>query len=191
VLRGSGEKRGGFFVEVGAGDGVRFSNSYLLETRFGWRGIVAEPARGRRAALSANRRCAVDYGFVWSESGREFRFEEPTDLHYAGRTNLPETEEGATGVGSRVYTVCTISLNDLLAKYDAPSEIDYLSLDTEGGEADILEAFDFARYDVRTITVEHNFAPARERLFRLLTSRGYARVLAPLSRFDDWYVRNR
>ena len=41
-------KRNGTFVEVGAGNGIFLSNSYLLETTFGWSGILAEPAERRR-----------------------------------------------------------------------------------------------------------------------------------------------
>ena len=86
------------------------------------------------------------------------------------------------------YDVTTISLNDLLAEHGAPEVIDYLSVDTEGSEFDILNALDFDRWSFRILTVEHNFAPQREDIHALLTSKGYARVLEDVSRFDDWYV---
>ena len=83
----------------------------------------------------------------------------------------------------------TISLDDLLAKYEVPTHIDYLSIDTEGSEFDILECFDFSRYDFRVITCEHNHSPTREKLLRLLGGHGYERKYAGLTQFDDWYVK--
>lgn len=77
---------------------------------------------------------------------------------------------------------------DLLARHGAPAEIDYLSVDTEGSEFDILEHFDFDRYKIRIITCEHNFTPNRERVFRLLASKGYRRKFENLSKADDGYV---
>tara|TARA_B100001964_G_C14239456_1_gene604201 strand:+ start:290 stop:670 length:381 start_codon:yes stop_codon:yes gene_type:complete len=38
-------KKNGYFVEFGATNGFDISNSYLLETKFNWKGIVAEPAK--------------------------------------------------------------------------------------------------------------------------------------------------
>jgi hypothetical protein len=84
----------------------------------------------------------------------------------------------------------TVSLNDLLAGWDAPRRIDYLSLDTEGSELDILQHFDFAARDVRLISVEHNHTARRRPIFDLLTARGYRRRFETLSSVDDWYVRD-
>ncbi len=72
----------------------------------------------------------------------------------------------------------------------APAEIDYLSIDTEGSELEILRAFDFDRWNVRLISVEHNHTPLRQPLYDLLTARGYVRKWPELSAFDDWYVRS-
>jgi hypothetical protein len=83
----------------------------------------------------------------------------------------------------------TISLNDMLDHHAVPAEIDYLSVDTEGSEYQILSHFDFKRRNVNVITVEHNHTENRDRLFQLLSSQGYRRVFESFSDFDDWYVK--
>src|SRR4051812_27412118 len=59
VLSQTNLKKGGYFVEFGAANGRHLSNTWLLEQRFGWTGIVAEPARHWRQELTANRRCQI------------------------------------------------------------------------------------------------------------------------------------
>jgi len=98
-------------------------------------------------------------------------------------------ERAGTRVGE-VGQVSTVSLNDLRLQGSAPQRIDYMSIDTEGSELVILEAFDFDRWDVRSISVEHNWTPQRDELHALLTAQGYRRRWPELSRFDDWYVRD-
>lgn len=80
-------------------------------------------------------------------------------------------------------------MNDLLIKHKAPKYIDYLSIDVEGSEYEILNAFDFNLYSIGVITVEHNFSAQREKIFTLLTSKGYKRKYENLSYWDDWYVK--
>ena len=91
------------------------------------------------------------------------------------------------GIG---YQVNTISLVDLLKKYNAPKVIDYLSIDTEGSEFQILSQFDFDAYQFRVITCEHNFTKSREKIYDLLTSKGYVRQYIGLSKWDDWYFKS-
>lgn len=92
---------------------------------------------------------------------------------------------------SRSFDVDTISLNDLLDKYNAPADIQFLSIDTEGSEFDILEAYDFQRRRIRSICVEHNFVePKRQSIRSLLINNGYKQVFEQISNFDDWYVLN-
>ena len=86
-----------------------------------------------------------------------------------------------------LYYTKTISLLDLLDKYNAPKTIDYLSIDTEGSEYDILSSFDFSKYKFKIITCEHNFTEQREKIFNLLTSKGYRRKYTDISNVDDWY----
>lgn len=87
------------------------------------------------------------------------------------------------------YDVKTILLNDLLRKYNAPKDIDFLSIDTEGSEFDILSHFDFINFNIKIIVCEHNFSDKREPIFQLLTQKGYTRKYQELSQFDDWYVK--
>lgn len=100
-----------------------------------------------------------------------------SDMHAASRRD-----------GER-YPVETVSLNDLLAFWDAPRRIDYLSIDTEGSELDILQHFDFDAYDVRLITVEHNHTDRRQPICDLLAAQGYQRKFETLSNVDDGYVK--
>jgi hypothetical protein len=81
-------------------------------------------------------------------------------------------------------------LNDLLIKHRAPKYIDYLSIDTEGSEYEILEAFNFNEFSFGIITVEHNYTPQRDMIFALLTGHGYIRKYENISAFDDWYVKS-
>ena len=88
------------------------------------------------------------------------------------------------------YNVNTISLEDLLKKYNAPKQIDYLSIDTEGSEYEILNNFDFSLYDIKIITCEHNFGKNKEKIYDLLKNNGYIRKFEDISKYDDWYVKS-
>jgi FkbM family methyltransferase len=189
VLHRLGEKRNGYFVEFGAADGVFLSNTCMLEREYGWSGIVAEPAQSWQAKLGAQRTCHVSNLCVWESSGATLEFNEPDapELSTIARYSSADAHSGARAQG-RHYSVRTISLADLLASHDAPAEIDYLSIDTEGSELRILSAFDFSRYRFACITVEHNYTPARMEIQELLARAGYKRVFDSLSRWDDWYV---
>lgn len=184
-----GEPRGGYFVEFGALDGRTSSNTLYLEQTLGWTGILAEPARAAHPYLS-RRAAHVDQRCVWVDSGQRLLFNEcrPVDHStidsYSGGDQHADSRRGGTR-----YEVETVSLSDLLAHWQAPRRIDYLSVDTEGSELDILRAFDFAAWDVRLITVEHNYTARRDGLFELLTGHGFRRKFEALSRADDWYVR--
>lgn len=190
VLAELGLKRDGFFVEFGATDGLSLSNTHLLEHEFGWHGILAEPAQCWHAALTANRNCAIDRRCIWKGSGETVIFNETAipELSTINKFSSADLHRDSRKVGSR-YEVTTVSLIDLLAEHGAPPRIDYLSIDTEGSEFDILEGFDFDRYKVSVITCEHNFTPTRRRVHGLLTARGYVRKFEGVSEFDDWYVK--
>lgn len=179
-------KDGGFFVEFGATNGRELSNSYLLESQFNWRGILAEPAQGWHQQLRANRpNSMIDTRCVWKESGSTLRFTQTPNGVNSAISSFVKSSRKMRG---QSYDVETVSLNDMLEQHQAPAHIDYISIDTEGSEFDILNALDFDRWSFGVMTVEHNYEPQREEILALLTDKGYRRVLDNISRFDDWYV---
>ena len=185
------QKSDGFFVEFGAASGVAISNSYLLEKEYNWKGILSEPAHCWREGLEKCRTAKLDFRCVWSESGRELQFHEHPigELSTLASFNSDEKSYNIKDSGTE-YTVSTVSLNDLLEENSAPCQIDYLSIDTEGSELEILSNFNFSRHDIKIITVEHNYViENRQAIYDLLARHGYNRVFEHFSAWDDWYVR--
>jgi FkbM family methyltransferase len=185
-------KEEGFFVEFGALDGINLSNTWLLENKLNWTGILAEPARTQKSELQKNRPNAMVCDLcVWKDSKSSLSFIETTQTEFSTINSfVQENRHCVEQVANNLsYEVLSISLVDMLRKYKAPRNIDYLSIDTEGSEYEILNAFDFKEYSFNVITVEHNYTPQRELIFDLLTNNGYKRKFEKFSMHDDWYVK--
>jgi FkbM family methyltransferase len=189
ALSVSGLRDKGFFVEFGATDGIKLSNTFLLEKDFGWIGILCEPAKVWHSDLTSNRSSSIDTRCVSSDSNSVVDFAEAPE---AELSTMFEFRDQDSHINSRkessVYQVKTVSLRDLLITHNAPTKIDFLSIDTEGSEYLILKDFDFTEYKFGLICVEHNHTPNRERIYQLLTANGYKRIHTELSQWDDWYV---
>jgi FkbM family methyltransferase len=178
------------FVEFGACDGIKFSNTFLLEKN-GWQGIVAEPAKKWHKKLKANRNCEISLKAVTSVSGNKLYFVETFEGEFSSLRSFAESDmfgQYRMDNTSSEYLVDTISLNDLIKENGFYQEITYLSIDTEGGERSILESFDFKQFNPAIISVEHNYSVEQEHLDHLLIDLGFIKVLTTLSRFESWYV---
>lgn len=186
VLAALGEKTGGYFVEVGAGDGVSLSNTHLLETVLGWRGLLIEPNPLFHASIRRNRKAALDARAAYSSGGESVAFVDYEELS----TLLPfKSGDGHDREGRPVIRVETAMLDDIFAAHGVPGEIDFLSVDTEGSELEVLKGLDFVRYRPRVMTVEHNSVPWRRRvIIEHLSRRGYRPVLEDRSGVDTWFV---
>lgn len=183
-------KEPGYFVEFGATDGKTYSNTLLLEDRFSWTGILAEPAKRWQRDLELNRNCVLDTRCVWRKTGEMLEFFEVQSAEYSTLAVFSENDRHA-GLRTRrkSYFVETVTLEDLLNAHNAPKTISYLSVDTEGSELEIIRGFNFHKYDFNFITIEHNYSNNRQAIFDLLSKNGYRRILSELSEWDDWYVR--
>jgi len=185
------KKEPGFFVEFGGCDGLLLSNTFLLEKRYKWHGILAEPAKIWHEALRQNRTCYLDFRCVDFVSGRQVLFHEAKDGEYSTFAELSAVDvHSRKREGGSQYMVESISLNDLLLLFKAPTKVSYLSIDTEGSEFEILKSLDFDYWEFEVITVEHNYTANRSKIHDLLSKNGYERVFANQTKFDDWYTKS-
>jgi FkbM family methyltransferase len=194
VLSVLNNKKTGFFVEFGALDGKYLSNSYLLETKYDWKGILVEPGKQFHDVLKINRSCMIDHRAVTDKSGMELLFKETdVELGMSGLVDWlyhdmhADRRRNSTG---NLYSVHTVNLNDLFEEHQAPYYIDYVSIDTEGSELAILENFDFSKHKISIFTIEHNYTANREKIKKIMHENGYTNVLVDKSKHDDWFVLN-
>jgi FkbM family methyltransferase len=181
----------GFFVEFGACDGIRFSNTYILEKAFGWEGILAEPGRNWSSQLARNRTSHIDFRCLSGDDSMEVEFSEDSAAEFSSLSIF--TPQNLTGPKKNIrkkYKVKTVSLNTLLLDWSSPKVIDYISVDTEGGELEILEKFSFAEWDVQFFSIEHNFTSNESKIDALLHKNGYTRIFKNITLWDGWYIKN-
>ncbi|MDH3943092.1 MAG: FkbM family methyltransferase [Anaerolineae bacterium] len=158
-----GKKNNGFFIDVGAFDGVYLSNTYLFEL-MGWEGICIEPhpssfekcKENRPNSICIHAACVGDnsieqitfyseeLGFLSGLSNRE----EELRKRYKGRNkNFAGYEE---------ILVPSFTLNDILTSQNQYSPIDFVSIDVEGAEIDVLKGFDIQKYQPSVLLIEAN-----------------------------------
>ena len=166
-----GPKKNGYFVELGACDGVYYSNTLYFEKEHNWGGLCIEPNDIYFEKLVQTRNCNVSNELVSSEEGHLMDFLMCDSTSGISNTAGPFTKS------DKIVKKRTTTLGALLDKYRAPSVIDYLSLDVEGHEYSILSTFPYDKYKFRTLTVEHNaphVGPSEQEKIRiLLESKGY------------------
>jgi len=187
VLHETSRKTHGFFVEFGAADGIEMSNTYLLEKDFAWRGLLVEPNPVWHAGLTRNRTAALDFRCVFRTTGAQIDFAATKHAALGTIADFIAADGHAQSRRDhRVIQVETVTLGDLLESHGAPRRIDYVSIDTEGSELEILQAFDLTTWDVRLLSVEHNGRHAAL-LDRFMFEHGYERRYPGYSSIEAWY----
>lgn len=159
--------RKGFFVEAGANDGVQQSNTLYFEKYRGWRGLLVEPVSQLAERCRVNRPgCIVENCALVS-----FGYQEPhVEMRYC---NLMSLVKGALGseeddlrhikIGCEIQHVSTYefraparTLTSILDDH-AIRQFDFLSLDVEGFELEVLKGLDLDRFKPKRMLVEARF----------------------------------
>ena len=185
-----GERGEGFFVEVGAYDGISFSNTSCLAAR-GWSGVLVEPipqfAHACRELYKSNNRIDVVESAVGDNEG-------DIEITIAGSlttTNgaLLQAYKGIEWSKQSVENVSAIrvhqtTLDALLERRVGARPIDLVVIDVEGAEAAVLRGFSLARWRPRMLIIElvhthpdlHSVSAGDADLQRLIEEAGYSVV---------------
>ena len=175
-----GGSRTGFFVEVGAYDPRVLSQTWHLE-QLGWEGILVEPQPDLAEKLRQQRRAKV-YEAACSSPANVGKI---MTLNLAGGHSTLESRfvDAGTRRGGTV-AIKARTLDDILTDAKAPRPLDFVSIDVENHEIEVLAGFDLAVWCPRLMLVEdHALSP---RLHRYLTGRGYKWVRR--TGLNGWYV---
>ena len=194
------EKKNGIFVDVGANDGIAWSNSLIFEKLFSWTGLCIEAnpylykeLEACRSCLCVN--CAVDedetekifWNIVGDCSGLSGLEKGFCHVPAIGLLNnhMEHIEQEMTRTESvrKKMSMVTRRLAPILAEHDI-SHIDYLSIDVEGNELGVLKGVDFDACSCTLISVESN---GRTSTQNYLAKFGY-NLLTTICR-DDFYAR--
>ncbi len=172
-----GQSGNGFFVEVGAHDGEINSQSLFLE-RKGWHGILVEPQSACCAMIRVRRPTAMVFQAACGAPGQRgkaalFLNHQGSGLFSRSRPAQNECEE-----------VQVMTLDEILEE-GSVSQIDFLSIDVEGLELDVLRGFNIQKYRPRLLIIEDNL-PNRLKVHWHLKRNGYQ--LVKRTGCNNWYI---
>jgi FkbM family methyltransferase len=188
-------KRNGIFLDIGANDGIYTSNTAKLEFEYGWSGICIEANSDLIPELIKNRpNSKIVNSAVWS-SNTNLIFEIPESNYKDIKGNLLSRISGIPGnekhfknhFNSNVKTVnlsakTVTEILEGIIKF--PITIDYMSLDVEGAELEVLKGIDFNKIEIKFMTVEHGDRLGyADKIIEFLKDYGYK-----VHRFNRWDI---
>jgi len=175
------DKTEGVFIDIGAHDGIAFSNTKFFEEQ-GWTGICIEPIPEVFDRLKTNRSAICIQGCIADSRGTGLflKCEGYTEMlsglyknYHPEHLERIKNEQKIYGGTTELIEVQLYKLNDLLKEHHM-FHVDYLTIDTEGNELDILKSIDFDRFDIDVIDVENNYND--KTLSNFLISKGYKEI---------------
>lgn len=166
-------KLDGKFVDIGAHDGLDFSNTIYLEKNLSWKGICIEPNPVIFEQLKINRNCIClnccindtrgTYKFL-SVSGYASMLSGLIDKYDQKHLDRIDQEITEYGGKKEILDITALPLVDIFNEYDL-SEIDYCNIDVEGAEFSVLKSIDFTKIRINVFTVENNYNHNQVRKF--------------------------
>ncbi|BCY27828.1 FkbM family methyltransferase [Flavobacterium okayamense] len=175
-------KKDGFFIDIGAYDGITFSNSLFFEKHCNWKGICFEPNPISFKKLEKIRDSILINGGV-SDKNSILKFEKLSgsqELEMLSGFSDFFNEEHKLRINNELNEVKnssretilieTFSLNKVLQDNNI-ERVDYCSIDTEGGEFNILKTIDFNSIYISSLTIENNFDS--KEVIKYMNSKGF------------------
>jgi len=153
----------GFFVELGANDGLSQSNTFFLEKKLGWTGILVDPSIQKLSLAKKIRHSSLVLNYFCSNKSKRKITLFDNDL---------ETSVLNLNRSSRINTEVK-TLTEILIKNNAPKTINFLSLDVEGHEYEVLEGLDLNLYLIQVLLIEIRSKKALDMISTFLSYRGY------------------
>ncbi|MDC3186469.1 FkbM family methyltransferase [Candidatus Pelagibacter sp.] len=151
--------KNGFFVEIGAFDGIQGSNCYHFEKFLDWDGIALEPSSVQFQKLKKNRKCKLLNEAV-SHEIKEVEFIEVTEgLTQMSGINCNSYKRNLDIISNNQRSKTqSINLKTIIFEQAVPKNVnvDYLSIDIEGGEIDLLNSINFDNNNIKVVSVENN-----------------------------------
>lgn len=175
------DKYHGVFVDVGANDGIFLSNTYFFEKQLKWTGMCIEPHPITFKKLKKNRKCLCIEGCIAENTTKSsfLQINGPinalsgmVDRYNPKHLTLIESGICKEGGNTQIIEVQCYNLSDLLKQHHI-SHINYLNIDTEGGELKILQSIDFNTVTIDVIGIENNYGDSAASFLEPL---GYKKV---------------
>lgn len=185
------KKKNGYFVDIGAYDGKTISNTYFLEKERDWKGICFEPNPTVFINLKNNRKCQIFNCCIGNLNGNSLFFQVVGDsemlsgLKSAYDPRHIDRIHRETKVNNGFINEIVVEVKPLIDFLPEGQVVDYLSVDTEGNEFEIIESIDFSRNDFNSISIENNYK--NKKIEDFLLSKGY-KLIVRLS-CDQIYVK--
>jgi FkbM family methyltransferase len=177
----------GFFVEVGANDGLTFSNTRILES-LGWSGVLIEPDPRNLDSLRKNRNSVILPFCATNADGVSVNLSLAEDSLYS--SSFTSAKDITSGI-KKTYKVKGFTLTSMLDRVDAPTDIALMTIDVEGDELGVLDGLDLEKYNIKIICIEHNYNKANlETISSIMKNSGYSRIYKVASQFDAWFVKS-
>lgn len=148
--------KNGRYVDVGSFHPYRHSNTYILY-KSGWTGINIDPRPGSKALFDRHRPkdINIEAGIAAENSTMTYyMISENSTMNTFSRKNLEDL--GMYDQVKQTIDIPVFSLHSLLEKYPEINTIDYLNIDAEGFEMEILHGMDFNKYAPKVISIEQN-----------------------------------